>query len=145
MTEAKEPAKEQTKADFVSIDTIPIILTYEFGDSPTVIKFKCNIAYTADDRAARQAYYALPDGDKDKGAFRFNVDMLSRIVSEIPEGLPGFEVRGSATATPEAGQAASISAAIKEYFGTGEPILQKIAADAIDRYNVLSQPAEFFR
>lgn len=140
MTEAKEPAKEQTKADFVSIDTIPIILTYEFGDSPTVIKFKCNIAYTADDRAARQAYYALPDGDKDKGAFRFNVDMLSRIVSEIPEGLPGFTRQG-ATDQP----LLTLADAIKAYFGTGEPILQKIAADAIDRYNVLSQPAEFFR
>lgn len=136
-----ENAKEQTKADFVAINSIPVILTYQFGETPTIINFKCKIAYTADDRAARQAFFGLPDGDRSKGEFRFNVEMLSRIVTEVPDGLPGFIVPTSTELKPRE----ALRAAINSYFETGEPILQKIAGDAIDRYNILSQPAEFFR
>ncbi len=123
----------QTKADFLAgLQNLQVELTYEFG--PAII-FPCKVAMNSDDIEARQAFYKQPEGDQETGRFNYHVDMLARIVVDGPEGLPGFPVTGLT----------DLPAAIREYFGSGEDILRKIANDAIERYNVLTQPKEFFR
>lgn len=131
---------KNTKAAFVGISQFPVSLTYLFTDPPTLIAFGCKMAMSDDDKAARQAFYSQSQGDIDAGSFAYHVDMLSRIVESV-EGLPGFN---DLFDTPEI-ERPTMAEAIKAYFSTGEPLLRKIAADAIDRYNVVSQPAEFFR
>ena len=137
---AKAKTNGSAKAAFLAIGNFLVTITYLFTDPETVIKLRCKMVMTADDKAARQAFYAQPDGDRDAGLYAYQVDMLGRILSDWPEGLPGFEVYTGEPFTPAAGRAA-----INEYFATGEPILRKIANDAIERYTVISQPAELFR
>lgn len=136
--------KTATKNDLTSIGFFLVELTYSHLPTPIAIKLKCKIALDEDDKAARQAFYSQADGDIEKGKFAYHVDMLSRIVMEKPEGLPGFDdlmpdVREEGREYP------TLAAAIIDYFSTGEPILRKIAGDALDRYNSVSQPDEFFR
>lgn len=152
MEQAKE-AKDNgntpgaARAAFVGITTAIVRLTYKFTETPTVIVFNCKMALDQDDKEARQAFYALPDGDQAAGQHRYYVDFLSRIVTRRPEGLPGFDelLPGSGPGTAAGVTMADVSNAIKAYFETGEPILKKIAADAVDQYNRITQPEEFFR
>jgi hypothetical protein len=130
-----------TKAGFVGITNVLVSLTYTFMQPPIEIGFNCKMAMDQDDKAARQAFYSQPDGDIEAGQFRYNVDMLSRIVVARPVGLPGFKLDGD----PGSIKKSDIAAAIQEYFSSGEPMLQKVAADAIERYSLITQPAEFFR
>lgn len=137
--------KPDAKAAFVSIGSYPVRLTYLFTDPATVIEFTCKMAMSADDIAARQAFYALPAGDMEKGEFDYNVDMLTRIATDVV-GLPGFdwnsehEVVEGNTRRPR-----TLAEALKEYFASGEPILRKIAKDAVAQYNRIAEPQEFFR
>jgi hypothetical protein len=146
--EAKE-AKENSitpgaaRAAFVSLANVPVKLTYRFDGMPAVIEFKCKMALDQDDKEARQAFYAKPDGDQAAGLHRYYVDFLSRIVTSRPNGLPGFDELLPADAG--AVKKSDIANAIKAYFETGEPILKKIAEDAVEMYNRISAPAEFFR
>lgn len=141
--EAKENTNGAARAAFVGITTAIVRLTYKFTETPTVIVFNCKMALDQDDKEARQAFYALPDGDQATGQHRYYVDFLSRIVTRRPEGLPGFD-----ELLPELDggvKRSDIANAVKAYFETGEPILKKIAADAVDQYNRITQPEEFFR
>ena len=131
------------KAAFMSISTFPVVLTYNFTDPATVIRFKCKMALDSDDKEARQAFYMQPDGDIAAGQHAYYVDMLSRIIVARPEGLPGFD--DLLSGDPGSVKRSQIAEAIRTYFRTGEPILQKVAADAIEMYNKISQPVEFFR
>lgn len=130
----------KTKKALTEIGRVVVSLTYHLTGEPLAIVFHCKLALDADDKAARQAFYAQPDGDVEAGAFAYHVDMLARIVQAV-DGLPGFgDVLDRNVSAPN-----PIADAIREYFGTAEPILQKIAADAVELYNRNTQPAEFFR
>lgn len=136
-------AKELSRADLLAITTIPVGLTYNFTTPPIAILFQCKMALSADDVAARQAFYSKPDGDIAAGQYAYQVDMLGRIVTGV-KGLPGFEYPGGPRAA-NAGPAPTLAEALAEYFATDEPILKKIAGDFMDQYSRITQPAEFFR
>lgn len=127
-------ATETAKQNFVSRREFDVTLTYGFLDAPIV--FPCKLMLDNDDKAARQAFFAQPDGDQERGSHMYNVDMMSRIIVGIPKGLPGFVAPESLSRLP---------GAIKSYFETGEPILIKIAAEFNDVYVKQTSPPEFFR
>lgn len=139
-----EQTKTDAKAAFVSIGSYPVSLTYLFTTPPTEILFTCKMIMSADDLAARQAFYAKPTGDQEAGEFEHNVDMISRVATSVT-GLPGFEfITGVPSADPDA-VLPSFAEQLKAYFSTGEPILKKIAHDAVAQYNRIAEPVEFFR
>lgn len=138
--EQNKTAKD-AKAAFVSIGSYPVGLTYSFTNPPTSILFTCKMIMTADDVAARQAFYAKPTGDQEAGEFEYLVDMLCRITEKV-DGLPGFEMIVTAA---DGEKLLPFSEQLKAYFSSGQPILRKIAKDAVEMYNRISQPEEFFR
>ncbi len=131
---AKQTEAAAARAAFAAIGSYPVRLTYIFTDPPTSILLTCKMLLNADDINARQAFYALPQGDMEAGQFDYEVDLLSRIVTRV-DGLPGFEDPATGT----------LGEALKEYFRPGGEMLKKIATDAIQMYNKMTQPQEFFR
>lgn len=154
---------------FLQTTDIIVPLTYTFTDPPTKIAFPCKLAMSADDEAARQAFYAQGQGEIDAGLHKYHLDFLGRVMTGPPEGLPGFEdfvkdqIVADYNATPEANNAgkarldrdsidvatAAGPAQLIEYFKAymSEPtqLATKIAADAVNRYNRITQPDELFR
>lgn len=140
----EQKTKTDAKAAFVGIGSYPVRLTYLFTEPKTSILFKCKMLLEADDVAARQAYYALPEGDMPAAQFAYEVDMLCRIVTDV-EGLPGFEFDGQRESVDgDKRRPQTLADALKEYFETGEPLLRKIASEAVTMYNKVTQPQEFF-
>jgi hypothetical protein len=124
-----------TRADLMALTSYTVPVTYnDLADDrpPLNVVFKCKIALTADDVNARQAFYGQPAGDIAAGQHAYNVDFLARIVTDV-EGLPEFEP------TP------TLAEALKGYLSPEAPIFLEIAQKALDRYTIVSQPAEFFR
>lgn len=143
MEHATKPAIPAVKPDaFFAMDRIPVRLTYGFTDPPTVITFFCKLALTSEDEQARQAFYAQPEGDRVAGQHAYYVDLLCRVTTKRPDGLPGFEefYQSREGLTLEV-----LRGALREYLSEPSEMKVKVVADAIEQYNRLSQPAEFFR
>jgi hypothetical protein len=134
MEQATKPAK--ATQSFFDMDNIPVRLTYGFTDPATVITFYCKLALADDDRDARQKFYAQPDAEQAAGLHAYYVDLLARITVRQPEGLPGFDFPAGT----------EVAAAIREFFAdAGNAMKRKIVADAVEQYNRITVPAEFFR
>lgn len=132
--------------DFFSLDKIPVSLTYLFTDPPTQITFFCKIALSADDEKARQAFYSQPSGEQEKGLHAYYVDLLARVTAAAPEGLPGFdEVRGGRAVEPGTDNLDAIRDALRAFLAEPTDLKRKVVADAIELYNRIAQPVEFFR
>jgi hypothetical protein len=133
--------------DFLDLDRIPVSLTYRFTDPPTVITFFCRLALSADDNKARAAYYDQPKADQERGQHAYYVDLLCRITAAAPTGLPGFDeaLENDEKESEGPSSLADVQRLLKSYLSDPTPVKKKIAEDAIEAYNRITQPAEFFR
>lgn len=141
------------KAALTSITFFPVRLHYAGLTPPVKIEMKCKLALNEDDRAARQEFYSKPQGEIDKGYFAYCVAFLGRILVGPPTGLPGFVwpvpipaeyIEGDDDGAGSTWKAPTLAETIADYFSSGEPMLEKIANDAVLEYFKVSQPSEFF-
>lgn len=139
------------KAALTSINFFNVRLGYRAlpGIGDLLIEMKCKLALNEDDRAARQEFYTKPQGEIDKGYFAYCVAFLGRVLVEAPTGLPGFAWPVTAPGRTDGERegdwkAPTLAEAIADYFASGEPMLEKIANDAVLKYFEVSQPVEFF-
>lgn len=138
--------QDKAKVDFFNLERIPVTLTYQFTEPATVITFFCKLALAADDIDARQKFYAQPLGDQEKGKHAYNVDLLCRITAAMPEGLPGFNEQFLKRENPPSPITLKfIIDELRAFLSEPTPMKIKVADDAIDRYNRIAMPAEFFR
>lgn len=121
---------------FLAASDVDVTLTYDWAPEPIV--FPCVLLLNADQSDFRQKFYAQPAADVEKGLHNYHVEMLAKIGSRPPSGLPGF-------AELAAECDGDFRAAIKAYLGGGEPRAVRIAQDAIEMFNRVTQPREFFR
>lgn len=126
MTEKQDKPK---KFDIFSLNETPVTLTYsELGAPP--ITFFLRPCLTQEEQEIRQQHFALQDKDRERAQHAHNVELLARLSTREPEGLPELAVD-------------------LRIFFLGEkplnPMKVKVAADAMTRYYRVTQPAEFFR
>jgi len=141
MEQAQKQAKEQNA--FFGMTKIPVRLTYQFTDPATVITFYCKMALADDDKAARQSFYSQPDADQARGLHAYYVDLLVRVTVAKPDGLPGFDEFLQNYADKEL--PSELKKAMQEFFADASSMKVKVVADAIEQYNRITQPVEFFR
>lgn len=125
--------------EFLQTSDLIVEITYPFKPEVGTIKFPVGLLMNDDAIAARQNFYTLPDEDKAKVRHKYHVDLLCLILTGTPEGLPHFA--DLAAENPSA----SPADVLKSYLMRGGPLAEKLAAEAIDKYNRLTTPLEFFR
>lgn len=133
----EQPYTPPAADPFLSLTKIPVVLTYHATTPPTVIEFPCKLALNDDDVAARQAFYAQPDGDRKAGLYAYQCDFLCRVLNGSPK-LPGFEDFQPNETSP----VKRLAAYLKE---NKTQMLEIVVDDAIEMYNRICRPAEFFR
>ncbi len=121
---------------FLNRSELEVRLTYAFA--PTAIVFPCRLILNDDELAARQAFYLKPEAEREAAEFAYHVEMLTSILSAKPSGLPGFDELLAANGD-------KYKSTLKSYLNRGGPVAKMIAADAIELYNRMIKPAEFFR
>ncbi len=127
-----EEEKTEAKVDLFVLGEVPVTVSYPIpGVAP--ISFFLRPYLNIETEAARQAFFALTDEERQKQNTAHNIDMLARLSVRPPEGLLNF---------PATENAAS---AMREFFGDGNPMKEKVVADVLTRYYRVTQPAEFFR
>lgn len=122
--------------DFFTLAEIPLTLTYKFTNPETVILFPCKMALSDDDKEARQAFYAQSTKDQAAGQHKYYVELLGRILTGPPT-IPGVKFDD-----PIGG---GWRAQVRTFFNDRSPMKEKVLNDAIDLYNRIAFPAEFFR
>lgn len=139
MTEATKEKKiyELHIDNFLSTNKVDVVLTYGFAPEP--ITFPSRLILNADEKAARQAFYSLPDEAKESGRHKYNVELLASVLVEPPTGLPGFE----AMATDRGGD--NFQDLVRDYLMRGGHVAEIIAEDWNESYHRAIRPAEFFR
>lgn len=150
--ETKElPASNAGKGatGFFQRSDIPVSLTYRWTDPPTTITFYCKLALADDDSKARQAFFALPDDDREKATHQYNIDLLCRLLTRKPENLPGFDdFLLQYEDVNDRPKLEFVRNAISAYLGgtvDPTPMQKRVAGDAVEMYFRAVQPAEFFR
>ncbi len=124
--EADITANTPEVVDIFQLTETPVTLTYAaLGGAP--ITFYLRPWLLKDDEDARQAFFALTDDEQEKQRATHNVELLARLSVRPPTGLPNF------------------TGDIRSYFGDGNPMKERVVADALRRYNLIVQPEEFFR
>lgn len=114
------------EVDIFNLNETPVTLTYaSLGAAP--ITFYMRPWLLKDDEDTRQAFFALTDEEQEKQRGQHNVEMLARLSTRSPTGIPNF------------------TGDIRSFFGDGTPMKEKVVADVIRRYNLIIQPEEFFR
>lgn len=140
---------ETKETNFFDMDRIPVQLTYLFTTPATVITFFCKMALADDDRDARQKFYSQSEAEQAAGLHAYYVDLLSRITAAKPDGLPGFDAfltEGiTKTDPPTPITLALTKARLGEFLSEPSDMKKKVVADAIELYNRVAQPVEFFR
>lgn len=123
---------------FLNLSDIEITLTYGFAPEPIV--FPVRLMMNDDEIEARTKFYLQNDEAKDAGRHAYHVDLLCSILTGRPRGLPGFDGLIESAGSPAVG-----TDLLKGYLLRGGGVAEKIATDAIERYNRMTTPAEFFR
>jgi hypothetical protein len=124
---------------FLNRSDLEVKLTYAFAPEPIV--FPVRLMMNDDEINARQAFYAQPAAAQESGRHKYHVEMLCSILSGCPSGLPGFKELHSAAPPADA----SPEKVLKSYLMRGGNVAEMIANDAIELYNRMIKPAEFFR
>jgi hypothetical protein len=133
--------KQIDEFDLFSIDSVRPELTYNF--LPATIRFKMRMLLNAEEKNARQKHYAQPVEKQNATQHLYNVEMISTLTEEIPEGLPGFNALLMQTGA--AGEKDRLKQALRDYFLRDAPVLVLIATDLMNDYTRRTQPDEFFR
>lgn len=123
---------EQTPAavNIFELMETPVTLTYA-GLNVKPITFFLRPCLSQEEIELRQKHFALSDKEREEAQHLLNVELLARLSTRTPEGMPGLETVG-----------------FRPFFLSEKPInpmKRKVAADAIALYWQVTQPAEFFR
>lgn len=148
MSEKKQPKTEQTESinwlDATEL-TVPITYLGIFGAKP--VNFFFSILMSEAEKELRQKHFALPDEEQPAARHRYNVEMISKLSTRAPEGLPGFDeaLEQARTGGEDFTDLQRIQAAIYAVLISETPARVKLADDTLTYYTTINQPAEFFR
>lgn len=118
--------------DIFSLNETAVTLTYaELGVPP--ITFYLRPFLQKEEQDLRQAHFALTEGEREKTQHAHNVEMLVRLSTKAPLGLPGVNGKKDFGET------------LRALLIDPAPMKVKVVADALTRYYRVTQPAEFFR
>jgi hypothetical protein len=144
--ENKETAADEATTVLFTVTEVKLGLTYDITEPPTNIWGRAKILLDDDDKAARQAFFALSEDERNKQQHGRNCEFLGSVLTTPLHGLPGFdEVWKRATATGDF--RSSIKNAISIFFGGDDPngMKKQIVEDLVNLYYVKTQAKEFFR
>lgn len=118
--------------DIFSLTETAVTLTYaELGVPP--ITFFLRPFLQREEQEMRQAHFALTEKEREKTQHAHNVEMLARLSTRAPEGLPGMNGNKD------------VPDAVRKLLKEESPMKIKVVSDALTRYYRVTQPAEFFR
>lgn len=136
-TNTTAPGKKAAPVfNFMTATDIRVPITYLFFEPAATVEFFCRLLLNDEEIELRQKHFALDPAAKKAAEKAYNVAILSKVATRPPTGLPGFEY------DPDGG--ISLETAIADYFADPSPMFGKLAADAVNYYTTISQPAEFF-
>jgi hypothetical protein len=124
---------DKETVDIFGMTDVPVTVTYE-GMGGGSMTFHLRPWMQKEERDARQAHFALADEEKEKKTPEHNLEMLAGLSTRAPEGVPGFVPTNL-----------GVAGDIRNFFGDGNPMKEKVVADVMTRYYRVTQPAEFFR
>ncbi|MBA2379527.1 MAG: hypothetical protein H0V76_08125 [Blastocatellia bacterium] len=117
-------------AGLFELQMVNVVLTYELTTPATRIVFPMRPTMTEEELADRQRFYALSEDEITAGRHKWNCQLLEKLTDAA--GVEGIELNGQS---------------ISEFFSGPDPngMKTKVVQDALNRYNTMTQPAEFFR
>lgn len=139
-----EKKKEETAetVDFLSMTDFEMRLAYAFAQVEII--FPVGIQMSDDLIAIRQKFYKLPDADQAERLYKYHVEIIGGLLTAKPTGLPGFDELFNGSLSD-----GSLSTKLRNAFGLffeeETPMKRKILVDALNLYNRMTSPVEFFR